>query len=84
MAESRTVEYPDCYGCPSQEVWLKTPFFCLFCGVQSVWREEGEGDYYVGSDYLCVACDSGFWLPGDGRRPTNDHASTRLECLGER
>ena len=29
---------------------------CPECGEKEVWREDCEGDYYLGPDYYCAAC----------------------------
>jgi predicted RNA-binding Zn-ribbon protein involved in translation (DUF1610 family) len=34
----------------------KSKYFCPNCGKQEVWEEQGEGDYYAGSSYICTSC----------------------------
>lgn len=47
-----------------KEDWTKEEYFCPECGQKSVWcRIENSGDYYVGETYLCVNCDTYFYLP---------------------
>jgi hypothetical protein len=36
----------------------KSNLFCPICGRQEVWTEKSEGDFYVGSESICVACES--------------------------
>lgn len=40
----------------------KTDLFCPLCGNKEVWVYMGEGDYYQGSEYLCVSCSSSHYL----------------------
>lgn len=45
------------------EEWEKLDnIHCPKCGNKGVWQEDGE-DYYVGSEHLCIACGSTFFLP---------------------
>jgi len=37
--------------------------FCPNCGVQDVYIEMSEGDYYTGPDYFCISCKAEFNLP---------------------
>jgi transposase-like protein len=38
---------------------------CPACGRDgSVWYEPGEGDYYVGVRYVCVACEQTWHIQG--------------------
>ena len=65
------------------EVWEPLEIYCPECGKQRVWREMGEGDYYVGPSYLCAGCGAGgqilfaqvMWL-GD-----NDYDEQRLTAI---
>lgn len=43
-----------------------TDLYCPDCGVQDVWEEQGEGDYYVGSHYVCAACGTEHYLDNSG------------------
>lgn len=36
--------------------------YCPSCGQQTVWTEEGEGDYYAGPESVCTSCKSRFCL----------------------
>lgn len=40
---------------------------CPACGVQAVWIESGEGDYYAGPDHVCTACSHAFTLQSRGK-----------------
>lgn len=42
----------------------KSEFYCPLCGKQEVWEEKGQGDYYCGSDYVCISCGSKSYLDG--------------------
>lgn len=46
------------------ETWCKGALFCPHCGKQEVWEEQGEGDYYVGASFLCIACRYNFTIQG--------------------
>lgn len=54
------------------ETWAATHFYCPVCGKQPVWAEQGPGDFYVGSDYLCLACGATFTLPTYSDAPNDD------------
>lgn len=43
--------------------YVKTGYFCPACGVQTVWEEDSDGDYYAGSDYNCSSCGAKFNIP---------------------
>ena len=45
--------------------FVKTALFCPNCGDREVWRNADGGDYYVGEQYLCVACKHSFYLPNE-------------------
>lgn len=44
------------------EQWDETDYRCLYCGEESVYVDPGDGDYYVGPQYLCAACGGTFSL----------------------
>ena len=52
--------------------YSKTKYYCVNCGAKDVWVEDGEGDYYVGPDYICLACDHQFNLPSEPWRRTDE------------
>ena len=52
--------------------------FCINCGEKKVYGEEGEGDYYVGVEYVCVGCGAEFTLQGGQQR--NDETGASLLC----
>lgn len=41
-----------------------TDYFCPNCGQKSVHVEKGEGDYYHGPSYYCLACKLSFTFNG--------------------
>lgn len=53
-------EYPNHYY---MEEYEKCGYFCPNCGKEEVWEDKGSGDYYMGVDYICVACGKAFYLP---------------------
>lgn len=40
-----------------------TDEYCPGCGKQTVFIEQGEGDYYQGPSYYCKSCNYAFSLP---------------------
>ena len=86
------------YSCPRHgprqfshtyaETWESCEHFCPHCGRREVMEAQGGGDYYVGVDYLCLACGWTFSLPGLHAPPTvsvcNDQEHQRLVALGVR
>ena len=58
---SVTVAYPAGHSIRSE--WVPSKVYCPNCGKQKVYAETSGGDYYVGEDYVCVACESRFNLP---------------------
>jgi hypothetical protein len=42
----------------------KCPLHCPNCGVQSVWEEQSEGDYYAGPEFICITCSHNFTIQG--------------------
>lgn len=46
--------------------------FCPQCGVQSVWQEQGPGDYYIGEDHICVSCKHSFCIQGPSPLESNN------------
>jgi len=47
-----------------QHTYEKCELFCPECGVQQVWQEQSEGDYYVGETYVCLGCEVQFTIQG--------------------
>jgi hypothetical protein len=64
------------------ETWEETEYFCPCCGKKAVWHEDDPGDYYVGEQFLCIACGASFYLP-NGAEPSqnNEQDRQRLERL---
>jgi hypothetical protein len=48
-----------------QEKWELTQWYCPCCGKQFVYQEQGPGDYYVGSEMLCIICNGSFYMPSE-------------------
>lgn len=38
--------------------WQNTNLFCPLCGNKAIYQECGPGDYYEGSSYVCIKCNS--------------------------
>src|SRR5208282_1311777 len=56
------ITYPN--GAVRSERWELSELFCPNCGKRGcVWCEDDPGDYYVGPDYLCMACSTVFEMP---------------------
>lgn len=71
---------PRTHGC--NESWEKLALYCPNCGEKQVWRETSGGDYDVGEQYLCIACNHGFYLPVGVQNELNDEQGRqRLEAL---
>ena len=47
-----------------EKKYTKVDTYCPNCGKQSVFEADGEGDYYVGPDCVCLECDSVFTWQG--------------------
>lgn len=43
-------------GHSHRERWERSDLYCPKCGLRTVWRCSGEGDYYLGADHLCHNC----------------------------
>ena len=71
------------------ENWDKAEWFCPACGRREVYEEQGGGDYYVGTRFLCEKCGAKFYLPDPPEPcPKNDQhqqrlAAIRSACKGE-
>jgi hypothetical protein len=64
------------------ESWEKTELFCPACGKREVHEEQSEGDYYLGTWFLCAACGAGFHLPTHPEpRPMNEQDQQRLAAI---
>lgn len=48
-------------------IYNETEYYCPNCGEKSVFNEDGDGDYYLGVQFLCVSCDHTFYLPSGCR-----------------
>ncbi len=56
------------------ENWGKTDYYCPYCGKQEVFEEAGAGDYYLGTQALCIACEKTSYLENGGRQASSDSA----------
>ena len=64
------------------ETWGKVDYHCPSCGKKAVWEEQSGGDYYVGTQFLCVDCGASFYLPnGSETRPMDLQDQQRLAHL---
>lgn len=60
--DRRTVVWmtrPDGTTC-TMEYERDRSLFCPHCAARSIWRETGDGDYYVGVEWRCSACGAMF------------------------
>jgi len=63
------------------ETWTPCPeLYCPNCGERRVWAGSGW-DYYVGCQYLCVACEAEFYLPDGVARDDSVQNRQRLHHL---
>ena len=58
-----------------------TVLFCPHCGLNGVWIECSEGDYYQGPTFICVECGTSFTMPGFNPRSKNKQDMQRAEQL---
>lgn len=56
------IKYPAGHSYP--EVYEKTDLYCPGCGDQEVWHEQGMGDFYVGTIFLCASCKADWTMQG--------------------
>lgn len=63
------------------EDYEKSNFYCPLCGQKEVWRQEGMGDYYNGSDYICIYCGGQSLLDGCYPGPNQINYMNKLEQL---
>lgn len=61
------------------ESYSEVDFYCPECGKREVWMNDGSGDYYVGEDYICMACESIFYLPSI--RKADAHEKKKIEQI---
>lgn len=40
-----------------------TKYYCPSCGKKEVWTDNGAGDYYEGTTFLCTSCETAFTMP---------------------
>jgi len=64
-----------------KENWdVENNVHCPACGKKPVWLNQGEGDYYEGAEYLCIACGTSFTLP-TFNKDMNWQKEQRLEAI---
>lgn len=61
--------------------YKKSQYFCPICGNKEVWEEMGQGDYYQGSDYVCISCGCKSYLDGCSDGPNEVRYMNILEQL---
>lgn len=72
------------YSHKYHERWDECDYHCPNCGKQMVWERQGDGDYYMGVDYLCLSCQHRFYLPVGTVDTLNDDSDRqRLKHLTE-
>ena len=54
-----------------EEYSFDLSYYCPSCGSKGMWIEQGPGDYYLGSDYVCTKCTKSASLvhSGDQTKP---------------
>jgi len=65
------------------ETWTTDgSLFCPHCGKKEVWVEQGGGDYYVGVQHICTACNWTFHMPNlSDIQPNEESNQQRLAKL---
>jgi hypothetical protein len=63
------------------ETWEPDTVHCPFCGLQEVWVERDEGDYYQGPSFICRSCGTAFTLPTYRPGSINAQDQQRAEQL---
>lgn len=71
LNEFKTHHYVDDYE--------KTELFCPNCGKQEVWKNQSEGDYYDGPDFICSACGNDFTMHGPDRMTEKNELKKLLQ-----
>lgn len=59
----------------SESSWDVGDYYCPNCGERTVYEENGEGDYYVGPDLICVLCSAAWTMQGP--RTPDDYYSDK-------
>lgn len=63
------------------ELWSTTEAYCPRCAKKEVWFRDDGGDYYVGEQYICIACKGTFYLPAGVSECRNEQDEQRLAHL---
>lgn len=79
MKKTFKVKYE--HGHSYEESYEKTELYCPGCGTKGLWDELDAGDYYVGENFVCVACGSVFTMQYQGKREDNWQDRQRVESL---
>jgi hypothetical protein len=62
--------------------YVHCELFCPNCCKQMVWEEQGEGDYYLGNDYICIGCSVSFTIQGPYKiEETNESEQQFLQAI---
>lgn len=72
-------EYPDRHHYFDR--YEKTNWFCAHCGKQEVWDSMDPGDYYLGTESICVACGWSCHYVGGPTLRTESNVVSILEQL---
>lgn len=67
----------------NSEKWEVTEYFCPAYGKEAVWFRNDSSDYYVGEQYICINCQSTFYLPGGVLEIKDEQDKQRLNQLKE-
>ena len=52
---------------------LPTDYHCVKCGSKTVMQIDGEGDNYLGNDYVCTTCRTHFNIPSNAFTMDDDY-----------
>lgn len=58
--------------------YVKSEFYCPSCGSKEVWEQQGEGDYYMGVNYVCTSCGRHHHLDSSGMEDFDPHILEQL------
>lgn len=64
-----------------EETWDKTDYHCPCCGKKEVWSDTSGGDYYVGEEFMCLACKACFHLPAGAAPSKNEQDEQRFQAI---
>jgi len=58
-----------------EQDYRKSDMYCPSCGEKDIWENEGHGDYYLGTDYICTACESSHALDHSSKIETEAYTA---------